>query len=500
VRRLPARSVKATKEGTWPTRHAVHHRLPPSCSAQALAGRRVPDNPGRNTPGVDPVGWNEPRRTWRAIPPLRPRGDKARPLRSGALPQPNGTTRPLGIATRPARARPALSRPALAPSAATPAAPNSDGCRQARGCADAMAHGAIGLASRRRPPGRREGDSTACCDTSRHDGLVHNIPMDHRLLRTWRQAGSRDQSVLYPTEAGTPQGGPLRPVLATMALDGLERLRRNQDPQAGPPAAQGKNPHVNLVRSGADVMSTGLSPEGLATEVTPLVRACLQARGVARAPETTPLTPLEDGCDFRGHPVRQDNGPLLTRPSKQNVPPLLTAIRKFLQAHTQAPASGLRTPRNATMRGWAHDPPQASAQAPCGQVATAIGNALGPWAQRRHPKQSARGLAAPDFGQSGTRPWRFFGTARGKDGKKSTHGLGFASATPVTRHHQIQGACHPDDPAGERARAERRGVKREKTRRGRRPLRHRWKAPGGLGPVGAPPITHMPGWHTPPSV
>jgi len=61
-----------------------------------------------------------------------------------------------------------------------------------------------------------------------------------------------DKSVLYPTEDGTPQGGIISPVLANMALDGLERILRKKYPHAGPQARKGQNKQVNLVRYADD--------------------------------------------------------------------------------------------------------------------------------------------------------------------------------------------------------------------------------------------------------
>ena len=150
VRRLQARIVKATKEGKWHKVHALQHLLTHSFSAKALAVRRVTENPGRNTPGVDQVVWNDPRRKWMAIHRLRQRGYKARPLRRVYIPKPNGTKRPLGIATMHDRAMQALYLQAVDPIAETTADPNSYGFRKARCCADAMEQCAIVLASSRR--------------------------------------------------------------------------------------------------------------------------------------------------------------------------------------------------------------------------------------------------------------------------------------------------------------------------------------------------------------
>jgi RNA-directed DNA polymerase len=68
-----------------------------------------------------------------------------------------------------------------------------------------------------------EGDIKACFDTISHEWLETHIPLPKGLLRGWLKAGYVDQSRWYPTENGTPQGGIISPILANMALDGLEQ-------------------------------------------------------------------------------------------------------------------------------------------------------------------------------------------------------------------------------------------------------------------------------------
>ena len=85
-------------------------------------------------------------------------------------------------------------------------------------------------------------------DTISQAWLLTHIPMDKAILSTWLQAGYMDKSVLYETEDGTPQGGCISPVLANMALDGLETILRKKYPHSGIRALKGKNKQVNLVR------------------------------------------------------------------------------------------------------------------------------------------------------------------------------------------------------------------------------------------------------------
>jgi len=150
------------------------------------------------------------------------------------------------------RAMQALYLQALDPIAETLADPNSYGFRKERGCADAMAQCATVLSNGTRPQWILEGDIKSCFDRISHNWLLSHIPMEKTILNTWLQAGYMDKSVLYPTEDGTPQGGIISPVLANMALDGLERILRKKSPNSGARALKGKNKQVNMVRYADD--------------------------------------------------------------------------------------------------------------------------------------------------------------------------------------------------------------------------------------------------------
>src|SRR5436190_16704031 len=81
VRRLQARIVKATQAGRWGKVKALQHLLTRSFSGKALAVRRVTENQGKNTPGVDRVIWNTPEKKAQAVQALSQRGYRALPLR-----------------------------------------------------------------------------------------------------------------------------------------------------------------------------------------------------------------------------------------------------------------------------------------------------------------------------------------------------------------------------------------------------------------------------------
>jgi RNA-directed DNA polymerase len=135
-----------------------------------------------------------------------------------------------------------------------------------------------------------------------------------------------ENRTLFPTEAGTPQGGIISPTLANLTLDGLERLlketfRRKEI------RGQAYNPKVNFVRYADDFIITGCSKELLENEVKPLVERFMLERGLQLSPEKTCITHIEQGFDFLGQNLRKYGGKLLITPSKKNMHAFLEKVR-----------------------------------------------------------------------------------------------------------------------------------------------------------------------------
>jgi RNA-directed DNA polymerase len=138
VRRLQARIVQATQAGRWNKVKALQRLLTHSFSGKALAVRRVTENSGHRTPGVDGETWETPDEKTRAIQRLRQRGYRPQPARRVYIPKRTGKRRPLGILTMTDRAMQALYLLALAPVAETTADHHSYGFRVGRAPADAI--------------------------------------------------------------------------------------------------------------------------------------------------------------------------------------------------------------------------------------------------------------------------------------------------------------------------------------------------------------------------
>src|SRR5712692_10673699 len=311
VRRLQGRIVKATKEKRWGKVKALQRLLTHSFSGKALAVRRVTENQGKNTPGVDKVTWNTPQKKINAVYSLRQRGYRPQPLRRIYIPKKNGKMRALGIPVMRCRAMQALHLLALEPVAETTADPNSYGFRPERSTADAGEQCFIALARKTSAQWVLEADIKACYDEISHAWMVANIPTDKVILQKWLKAGYVYQDELFPTDAGVPQGGIISPVAANMTLDGLEAMLAEKFPKAKRTGLK-----MHMVRYADDFIITGNSKEWLEHEVKPAVVAFLAERGLVLSPVKTKVTHIRDGFDFLGWNIRKYNGKLLMKPSK----------------------------------------------------------------------------------------------------------------------------------------------------------------------------------------
>nr|WP_235442801.1 reverse transcriptase domain-containing protein [Caballeronia mineralivorans] len=293
VRGLQTRMVKAVQAGRHSRVKALQWLLTHSFSGRALAVKRVTENKGRNTPGVDKVTWKTPAAKTNAIASLKRRGYSPLPLRRVFILKKNGRPRPLGIPVMRCRAMQALHLLALEPVAETTADLNSYGFRPERSTADAGGQCFNSLAKKASAEWVLEADIQGCFDKISHDWMIANIPTDKVILKKWLKAGYVYQNELFPTDAGTPQGGIISPVAANMTLDGLEAMLAEKFPRAKPRGLK-----MTMVRYADDFIITGHSKEWLEHEVRPAVVEFLAERGLVLSPEKTRITHIKDGFDF----------------------------------------------------------------------------------------------------------------------------------------------------------------------------------------------------------
>jgi RNA-directed DNA polymerase len=498
VRRLQARIVKAVQEGRWGKVKALQWLLTHSFSGKAIAVKRVTENQGKKTPGVDGATWPTPEAKSQAVLSLVRRGYQPLPLRRAHIPKSNGKTRPLGIPTMKDRTMQALHLLALEPVAETTADRNSYGFRPERSTADAAAQCFIALATKRAPKWILEGDIKGCFDNISHDWMVANVPTDKAILPKWLKAGYFFKNQLFPTEAGTPQGGIISPTLANLTLDGLEAAlqKKYATTKTGMINSNVAAKHqVNLVRYADDFIITGKSKELLENEVKPLVESFLAERGLTLSPEKTRIVHIDEGFDFLGWNVRKYDGKLMIKPSRKNVKAFLDDIRETVKENKQATQASLIGLLNPKITGWANYHKGAVAKATFAKVDHEIWKALWQWAKRRHPHKTARWIKKRYFLSIGNRNWVFAAGVKAPDGKPKQVWLVLATDTKIRRHVKIKGEANPFDPKLESYFEGRLGWKMMDSLTGKGRLRNLWWNQEGNCPNCGQKITKDTGWN-----
>jgi RNA-directed DNA polymerase len=435
VRRLQMRIAKATQAGKHRKAQALQWLLTHSKTAKLLAVHRVTTNRGAKTPGVDNVIWRTDRQKVQAAINLKRHGYRPRPLRRHYIPKPNGKLRPLSIPTMHDRATQALYALALAPIAETLADKNSYGFREGRRCADALEQCFTCLAQRACAQWVLEGDIKACFDEINHDWLLQHVPMDKQLLKAWLKAGYWENDQLFPTQAGTPQGGLISPLLANLALDGMERVVK---------ALGQQKDKVHFIRYADDFVVTGASKEILEQKVKPALTAFLAERGLRLSEQKTVLTHISEGFDFLGHTVRKYGDKLLITPAKSKVEAMRKKISELIHSAMGLSPEALLRQLNPLLRGWANYYRNGASKQTFSKLDYHVYKRIRRWIHWRHPHKSTE-----------WKRWRYFSAApsgafsvraRTKENESRVLSIYRIVSTKIERHIKVRGHANPYDP------------------------------------------------------
>lgn len=366
VRKTQLRIAQATRDNDWRRVGRLQRLLTRSFYGRCWAVKRVTENRGRRTPGVDGQTWGTPKAKWTAVSRLsKTRGYRPRPLRRVWIPKPGKTERrPLGIPTMLDRAMQALYLLALEPVVETTSDPRSYGFRPDRSTADAMVELFHLLSPKTGPQWVMDADIKSFFDKISHDWLLKSVPMDKGMLRKWLKAGVIDRHTLTATEDGTPQGGIISPCLANATLNGLEtELKAHLCEQFG--KTRGSKLKVNVVRYADDFVILAGSEELLEETIRPWVETFLAVRGVELSPEKTQITHIERGFDFLGWNFRKyvlkshhKGSKLLIKPTKKNAQAFYRKVREVVRSSGDMTQEALIGRLNPILRGWAsyHSP------------------------------------------------------------------------------------------------------------------------------------------------
>jgi RNA-directed DNA polymerase len=436
VKELQIRIAKAVREKRYRLAKSLQWLLTHSFYAKLLAVRRVITNKGKRTPGVDGVVWKTSKQKMRAVNLLNKRGYRPAPLRRVYIKKKSGRLRPLGIPTMKDRAMQALYVLALAPVAEATGDPNSYGFREHRSCSDAIEQCFICLSRRNSPRWVLEADIQACFDRIDHEWMVNHILTDKKILCAWLEAGCIDKGRLYPTEAGTPQGGVASPTLANMTLDGLELAIKNAVPRGS---------KVNVIRYADDFIVTAISKEILKEKVKPAIRIFLKERGLNLSGEKTKITRIEDGFDFLGQHLRKYGDKLIIIPSKNSVKAIIAKTKMIIKANLGHTTSKMIGELNPAIRGWVNYHRHVCSKKTFRYVDSCIFKNLWHWARRRHQNKGAQWIRNRYFRKIGSRNWSFFATQKTRKRESKAIDLFYMSRAQIVRHIKIRKDANPYD-------------------------------------------------------
>ena len=448
VRNLRRRLFRATQEGNLKRVRSLQKLMLKSYSNRLVSVRRVAQiNAGKHTPGVDKLVIKTPAARGRMVDTLAHYTLwKAKPARRVYIPKANNKWRPLAIPVGIDRCLQSMGKNALEPAWEAKFERISYGFRPGRSCPDAIEK----IFELARPNKNKkwilDADLRGAFDNISHDYLLKAIgPVPGKeLIKQWLKAGYVEQEVFHATESGTPQGGVVSPLLATIALHGMEEaLGVTSDSQG----------HLRsnraVVRYADDFLWFCKTRED-AECVQSILEDWLKERGLTLSPEKTRIVHLTEGFDFLGFNIRHYPAPhtsqtgwkLLIKPSKESVQELRKKLKTLWMKAQGTSVQSVLQKLNPVIRGWANDFRTGVAKEIFQEFDRWMFIRANRYTKRMHPNKS--------------RPWRrrnYWGRFHldrldhWSFGDKQTGGylLRF-SWFPIERHTLVKGAASPDDP------------------------------------------------------
>ncbi len=458
VNRLQERIYQAARRDEIEHVRILQKLLIRSYSAKLLAVRQVTqDNSGKKTPGVDGVASLDTEERLKLAQALKLRY-RASAVRRVWIPKPGKQEkRPLGIPTMRDRATQALMKLALEPEWEARFEANSYGFRPGRSTQDAI--GAIFHALANKTAFVLDADISACFDNISHDVLLAKLQLKGKMLgqiRAWLKAGAMDGEVFIPASGGTPQGGVVSPLLANIALHGMEtdlkvRLFEDLKQHFKQKKRSGNRGAIlaslSIIRYADDFVVIHESLD-IVMKAKQHIAEWLRSVGLDLKPEKTrvvhtknPLNENPPGFDFLGFNVRHyakksgEGRKLLIKPAKKGVKrhrATLADLLRILRGSTQEQVIKALNPR---IRGWANYYRHVVSKVAYSKLDYELNWLLKRWARHRHPNKTDEWILKRYWDHSETR-WEF----RDKQLSLYKH-----ADTDIVRHVKVSGGRSPFD-------------------------------------------------------
>ncbi|WP_323735826.1 group II intron reverse transcriptase/maturase [Methanosphaera sp. ISO3-F5] len=361
--------------------------------------RRVTQiNGGKRTPGIDGMIILSDAERMALYYKLKERSvflHKASPVRRVYIDKKNGKKRPLGIPTIIDRIYQMVVKLALEPRVEAWFEPCSYGFRPLRGVEHAIAK----IHTSTKGHIRKwifEGDFKSCFDTLNHDFIIKqlgNFPAKE-VIKSWLEAGYLYNGCINITSTGTPQGGIISPVLANVALHGMEdalniEYKQHTD-KIGNINYHNTSKYI-MIRYADDFVVICKTKED-AENIYGLLEPYLSERGLTLAEDKTRITHIDDGFDFLGFNIRnyhtQNHEKVLIKPSKKSISECKAKIRDVFVNNRGKSISKLIEKVNQIILGTAYYWRQSVAKKTFGQIDEYVWNLTKQYLVRQHPMKS----------------------------------------------------------------------------------------------------------------
>ncbi len=486
VFRLQKRIYKASQGGDIKTVRKLQKLLVKSKSAKLIAVRKVTqDNTDKNTPGIDGVAKIAPNQRLELVQNLKFDG-KAKPVRRIEIPKPGKKEkadapsarfprqrsahqeRPLGIPVMEDRAKQALAKLALEPEWEAKFEANSYGFRPGKSAKDAIA--AIYSDINKMSYYVLDADIEKCFDQINHKRLLNKLntyPGMRRQIKAWLKSGVIEQDVFYKTESGTPQGGVISPLLANIALHGMQEALHDAFPKKYTTKAMaqmyGIRPDIlfnpPLFHRYADDFVILHKSKKVIEECRELINDWLNLMGLKLKDSKTRIAhtlgdgKVQPGFDYLGfnvrqYPVKDINSATDRRGNKLGFKTLIKPSKEAIKRHTKVLKQTIRQYRNAPqekliekltpkIRRWSNYYDSVVSSRVFGKLDNILYHQLLRWGYYRAPMQEKKHTVNRYWGVDRGLGWVFI-TPDGKQLRRHKD-------TPIKRVIRLKGQKSPYD-------------------------------------------------------